>query len=180
MIGGLHPTSLRGAVPSIGPSVPTAIVHVVFLAVATALCVLVLDAPFWRGIGLLLAIAGTFIPNLVPRWWVILVLGVCQFWREPSVTDPTFYLLLAGVHLLHIIDSLCRQMPWNARVQTAAFVRPLQRFVSVQLLVQAVAVGALMAFSERRGTVPGLSILSVALLGVVGVVLVRGLQRGRG
>lgn len=195
MIGGVHTTGvrterirtdlaratrMRASVPAIGPWVPTATVHLVFLAVAAGLCLLVLEPPFWLGFGLLLAVTGTFVPNLVPRWWVIIMLALSQFWREPSATDVAFYVLLAGVHLLHVIGSLSREMPWHGRMQTIAFVRPLQRFMLVQAVVQAVAVGVLLAFGASRGTVPGLSILAAALLGLVAVVLGRGLRDARG
>ena len=158
---------------------PTATVRLVFLGTAAGLCLFVLK-DFWLIGGLLLAVSGTVLPNLVHKGWVILVLGVSQLWREPSVSDPTFYLLLAGVHLLYVISSLAAQVPWHGRMQTVAFVRPVQRFVLVQIVVQAVAVGALLAFGERRGTVPGLSIVAAVVLGVVAVVLARGLRRARG
>ncbi len=171
---------MRASVPAMGPWVPTATVHLVFLAVAVGLCLLVLDRPFWIGVGLLLAVAGTFIPHLVAKGWVIGMLALGQLWREPSATDVSFYLLLAGVHLLHVLGSLAGQIPWHGRMQTGAFVRPLQRFVLVQTVVQAVAVGALLAFGGGRGTVPGLSILSAALLGIVAAVLARALRHARG
>lgn len=180
MIDGMHTARTRASVPTIGPWVPTATVHLAFLAVAIGLCLLVLEAPFWLGGGLLLAVAGTFVPNLVPRWCVIFLLGLSQWWREPSVTDVVFYLLLAGVHLLHVIGSLAGQVPWHGRMQTMAFVRPLQRFVLVQVVVQTVAVGALLAFGSGHGTLPGLSIFSAAVLGVVAALLARRLRQVRG
>lgn len=177
MNGIMHTTRARASVPAIGPWVPTAMLHLAFLVVSVGLCVLVLDAPFWRGVGLLLAVTGTLVPNLVPKWCVLLVLGLSQFGREPLVTDAVFYLLLAGVHLLHVISSFTRQLPWRGRMQVIALVRPFQRFVLVQVVVQAVAVGALLAFGGDGGTVPGLSIVAAALLGIVAVVLGRGLRQ---
>ena len=167
---------MPASVPAMGPAVPTATLSLVFLGVAVGLCLLVLAAPFWLGIGLLLAVTGTFIPNVVHKGWVILMLGLSQLWREPSATDVAFYLLLAGVHLLHVIGSFTREIPWHGRIQTVAFVRPFQRFV----LVQTIAVGALLAFGGGRGTVPGLSILSAAVLGIVSGVLARGRRHASG
>lgn len=180
MSSGLNTVRTRTAVPVMGPWVPTATLHLVFLGVAAGLCLLVLKDPFWLGAGLLLAFAGTFASNVVPKWCVLLLLGLSQFWREPLVTDVVFYLLLAGVHLLHVIGGLSRQMPWRGRMQRGALVRPFQQFVFVQVVVQAVAVGALLAFGGGRGTVPGLSIFSAAVLGVVAVVLVRGRRHALG
>lgn len=179
MSGGVLTVRARPSAPKIGPWVPTATVHITFLVVAAGLCLLVLGTPFWLGLGLLLSVAGTFIPHLVPKWWVLFVLAVSQFWREPSATDFVFYLLLAGVHLLHVIASLAGQLPWRGRMQTVALVRPLQRYAFIQIVVQAVAVGVLLTFGGGRGTVPGLSILAAAALGGIGAVLARGMRRAR-
>lgn len=176
---GMRATRARASVPAMGPCVPTATVHLAYLVVAAALCALVIEAPFWLAIGLLLACAGTFVPNLVHKGCVILVLGLSQLWREPSATDVVFYVLLAGVHLLYTIGSLARELPWQGRMQTRALMRPLQRFVLVQSVVQIVAVSTLITFGDRRGTVPGLSIVAAAVLGVVAIVLGRGLRRAR-
>lgn len=177
MQGGMLTTRARASVPAIGRWVPTATVHLAFLVVAAVLCLLVLAPPFWRAVGLLLAVVSTVFPNWVPRWWLLLLLGLSQYWREPSVTDLVFYLLLAGVHLLHVLGGLARLLPWHGRMQVVAFVRPLQRFAVVQAVAQSVAVGALLAFSGGRGTIPSLSILAAAMLGVVAAVLNRGLRQ---
>lgn len=175
--GGMPTTRPRASVPDIGRWVPTATVHLAFLVVAAVLCLLVLAPPFWRAVGLLLAVAATVFPHWVPRWWLLHLLGLSQYWREPSVTDLVFYLLLAGVHLLHVLGGLARLLPWQGRMQVVAFVRPLQRFAVVQAVAQSVAVGALLAFSGGRGTIPGLSILAAAMLAVVAAVLYRGLRQ---
>lgn len=176
---GMQANRMRASVPAIGPWVPTAALPLAFLGVAVGLCLLVLEAPFWLGVGLLLAVTGTFVPNLVPKGWVILMLGLSQLWREPSATDFSFYLLLAGVHLLHVIGGFTRDTPWHGRMQTVAFVRPLQRFVLVQVVVQTVAVGALLAFGGAHGTVTGLSIFAAAVLGIMAAVLARALRHAR-
>lgn len=177
MSGGLRTTHARESVPEIGRWVHTAMLHIVFLVVAVGLCSLVLPSPLWMAIGLLLAVAGTLAPNVVPTWWLLLLLGLAQVWREPSATDVVFYLLLAGVHLLHMLGSLLRTLPWNGRMQLVSFIRPLTRLVLVQAGMQVVAVGALFVFADGPGTVQGLSILAALLLGVMAAVLVRGLRQ---
>lgn len=180
MMGRPHPNSQPGSAPVLGPSMSVATLHGLFLTVAAGLCVLVLERPFWLAVGLLLAAGPTVIPELVSRWWVLLLLGVSQLWREPSVTDVGFYLLLAGLHLLHVVGSLAQQLPWHARMQRVAFVRCIRRYLLVQAVAQAVAVGALLAFIGGRRTVTGLSIVAAAALGLVAAVLTRGLRRARG
>lgn len=184
MMGGLNPARTRAnpsgvLSPQIGHWVPTATVHLAFLGVSVGLCALVLDDFRLVG-GLLLAVTGTFVPHFVPRWCVIILLALSQLWREPSVTDPVFYLLLAGVHLLHVTGSLAALMPWRGRMQTVAFVRPLRRFVLVQIVVQATAVATLLSFGGGHGSVPGLSILAALVLGAMAAGLGRALRRARG
>ncbi len=174
---GTHTTRARASAPEIGPSVPTATLHLAFFAVAAGLCVLVLESPMWLAIGLLLAVVGTLVPDRVPAWWLLLLLGLSQLWREPSVADIVYYLILAGVHLLHVLGSLARLLPWDGRMQVDTLVRPFRRFVLVQAVAQPAAVGALLAFGSAPGTVPGLSILAAAVLGLVTAVFARGLRQ---
>jgi hypothetical protein len=162
--------------PVIGAWVPTATLHLLFLAVAAGLSVLVLPAALWLAVGLALAVAGTFAPNRVPTWWLLLLLSASQLWRDPSATDIVYYLLLAGVHLLHVLGSLARLLPWSGRMQIAALAGPLKRFALVQMVVQPVALGALQAFGGEPGVVPWLSILAAAALSVVAAVLFRGMR----
>jgi hypothetical protein len=173
---GIRGTPPPQTVPAIGPWVPTATLHVLFFAVAAGLCLLVLAPRFWLA-GLLLSAVVTLVPNWVPRWWLLLVLALSQLWREPSLTDPAFYLLLAGVHLLHVLGGLAGLLPWMGRMQVGALVRPLQRFVLVQAAALAAAVCALLAFDGVPGTVRGLSILAAAVLGVVTAILARRLRQ---
>jgi hypothetical protein len=174
---GIRETRPAASAPEIGPCVPTATLHVMFFAVAAGLCLLVLSPGFWLAVGLLLSAAVTLVPEWVPRWWLLLVLALSQLWREPSVTDLAFYLLLAGVHLLHLLGGLARLLPWRGRMQVGALVRPLQRFVLVQAAVQGAAAGALLAFGGGPGTVRGMSILAAAALGIVTAMLARRLRQ---
>lgn len=179
MTVGVATPQARTSVPDIGPSVPTAVLHLLFFVVGAGLCLLVLESPLWLVIGLLLAIAGTLVPHLVPTWWLLLVLGLSPLGREPSVSDVAYYVLLAGVHLLHVLGSLTRLLPWDGRMQVVVLAPSLRRFVFVQAGVQPVAVGALFVFSGESGTVPWLSILAAAVLVFVAAVLARGLRQAR-
>ncbi len=179
MSGGLPTNRARASIPEINRWVPTATLHLVFLTVAAGLCLLVLESPIWLATGLLLAVAGTLVRNLVATWWLLLLLGLSQLWREPSATDFVYYLLLAGVHLLHVLGGLVRLLPWVGRMQVGALLHPLRRFVFVQVAAQSVAVGAMLAFGGGPGMVPGLSILAAAVLGMVAAVLARGLREAK-
>lgn len=173
MSGGVAGRRPRASVPAIGLWMPTAALHLGFLLLAAALCLLVLPPPGWLTIGLLFAMAATLRSNLVPTWWLLLLLGLSQVWREPSATDPVFYVLLGGVHLLHVLGGLARVTPWNGRVQLRALTRPLRRFVIVQAVTQALAVGTLLVFDNEPVRIPGLSILAAMVLGLLAAVLAR-------
>jgi hypothetical protein len=178
MSGDMGTARVRPAAPAMGHWVPTAMVHVAFLAVAVGLCLLVLAPPFWLAVGVLLAVGAIVAPTLVPAWWLLLLLSLGQLWRAPMVADVVFSLLLAGVHLLHLLASLARLLPWRGRMQLRAFALPLRRYLLVQVITQAIAIGALRVFGGSRGTVSGLSILAAVLLAVVAAVLLRGLRGG--
>lgn len=176
MRGGVQAIRPRPSTPAIGLWIPSAVLHLGFFALAAGLCFLMLPAPLWLAAGIGLAAAATLVPSIVPAWWFLLALSLSQFWREPSATDITFYLLLAGVHLLHLISGLTRLVSWGGRIQLAALVRPFQRFLVVQAAAQTVAVGALFALSSAPGVVPGLSILAALVLGALILVFSRRLR----
>jgi hypothetical protein len=178
MRGDLLTARAPASEPALGRWVPTALVPLTFLAVAVGLCLLAFASPFWRGIGVLLSVASTLVPQVVSRWWLLLLLGMSQYFRAPSATDGVFYLLLAGVHLLQLLAGLAGMLPWHGRLQLSACVRPLQRYLLVQVVVQPVAAATLLAFGGGLGTVPGLSILTAALVAAVAAVFARGLRRG--
>lgn len=171
MSGRAHVTRLRVAIPHIGPSLPTAALPLLFLSVAAALCLLVLSHPAFLALGLLLALLAVLAPSHVPSWWLLLLLGLSQFWREPSATDAVYYLLLAGLHLLHLLGSLARQLPWNGRIQVGVLAGPLRRYLLVQAVVQPVTASALVAFGSGPGGVAGLSLVAALLLCVLAVAL---------
>lgn len=173
MRSGGYTTSVRASIPHIGPSIPTATVPLLFLAVAAGLCLLVLTSPSLLAIGVLLALLGTLASNQMSTWLLLLVLGLSQLWRDSSVTDVVYYVLLAGVHLLHVLSSLARLLPWNGRMQVSTLARPLRRYLFTQVVLQPVAAGTLLAFSRGPGRVTGLSIVAAGMLCVVAVALGR-------
>ncbi len=166
-------TRVGASAPEIDAWVPTAVVHVSWLVLAVLLCATTIEQPFWRGMGLLVAMTATLAPHVVPRWWMVLLLGAHQLWRAPLASEWTFYLLLAGVHPLFVLGALAKMMPWSGRVEVAVFVGPAKRFVLVQVGCQLLAVGALSGFGDARGTVTGLSMLAGAMVAVVAFVLAR-------
>lgn len=164
------------ATAAIGAWVPTVTVRAATAVVSSGLCLLVLPTPFWRGMGILLTASSLLFPSVVPTWTVILLLCVNQIGRQSSASDATFYVLLAGVHLLHLLTSLARVLPDSGRLQLAALRRPLTRFVLIQAVVQTTAALTMLLFRNGPGTIRGLSIGSALALGAIAVVLAMGLR----
>lgn len=172
MISAASPASTDG--PRTARFVPTAVIYVAYGAVAASLCALVLEAGVWRAVGLSLAVASTMVPTRVSAGWLLLVLGASQLLRMPSATDHRFYLLLAGLHLLHLLSGYLRLLPWRGHIEAAALTGVFRRYAVVQLFAQAGAAGALLLFAGKQGAVPGLSLMSAVL-----VVVLVGLFTGR-
>lgn len=167
----------RATVPTIGRWIPTAVVPLAYGAVAAGLCALVIESPFWLGMGLLLVVVNLVMPTPLITGSLLLLLGVSQLSRAPSVADPTFYALLAGLHLLYMMGSLARVMPWIGRLELAALRRPCLRFLKVQMTSQGVAVTALFLFDGDGARYAGLSIVAAVWLALLGVLLATGVRR---
>lgn len=158
--------------------IPNALLVLAFCVVAIGTCAIVLKPGFWHAIGVGLAIASTFLPHRVPAGWLLLILGASQLARTPSATDPRFYVLLAGLHLLQLLSGFNQVLPWHGRIEAAALVRPFRRFALVQLFAQSGAGLALWLFGGSQRTVRGLSLVSATLLVLLVVLLARSAPTG--
>lgn len=166
--------------PDVGPSVPAAVLRAAAGAVAGALVAQTFAGP-WSlpvAVGVLLALWPT--PAAVVA--LVLVIAGAQVLRPLAPVQPGFFVLLAGVHLLHVLTALARVLPWRARVQLVALARPLGRFALVQAGAQLVALVLLVAVPGPRGglvgaPLPVLGVVGGAVLLVLVLVLVRPLLR---
>jgi hypothetical protein len=127
---------LRGR-PELGPVLPAWGVAVPILALAFGLGVVSYGGETGLVVGILLAVVVPFVPARLGPWVAIAVVGLGQFSR-PAGLSWQFFLLLAGVHLLHVLGSLAVQLRWRAWIQVGVFRRLLLRFVVVQVPVQLV------------------------------------------
>ena len=93
-------------------------------------------------------------------------------------------MLLAGVHLLHVLAALTLGLPWRSWIQPSVFTRPLLRFVAIQIPVQLLAVVTLLllapnAHGHRPLTVAEFTIIgAVALAGLTVMLLSRRADNG--
>lgn len=176
----MRPETVPSAVSAPSPTtsatarfVPIALLNAAYGSVAVALCWLVLPPGEWRMLGVSLAIASAVIPARVASGWLLLVLGAGQLFRGPSATDYRFFLLLAGLPLLHLLSSITRVLPWRGALEAAALGGMLKRFALLQCVAQPMSAGALLLLSGRTGTVPGLSLVSAVLVVVLAQLFAR-------
>lgn len=153
--------------------IPTAALHLLHGGTAVILCLLIFESRFWLGFGLLLCVTSVLFPNQVSAWWVLLFLALGQLWRMPSAFDPTFHLLLAGGHFVHVLGHLVRHLPWRGRMEVAALASPFARFTVIQVMSQLVAMLALQRFGSARGSIPGLSLLAATMLATIALTFSR-------
>jgi hypothetical protein len=171
------------SLPRLGPRVPGWMLRVAIGIVGAGLCVTQLPLGFWFGLGLVLAVLAAIAPRLSTAWALILLLGSSLLWREPSPLNVTFYALLAGVHLLHLLASYALVVPIGGWLQLRAFTASLKRYLIVQVPLQLLTALALFAFSPRAGhtlaAVPVVGIAAGVALVALTVVLVLPFLRER-
>jgi hypothetical protein len=112
---------------------------------------------------------------------VFLALGELS---HPAALSWQLLVLLAGVHLLHVLATLALGLPWRSWIHPSAFTRPLLRFVSIQIPVQLLAVVTLLllaptAHGHRPLTVAEFTLVgAAALAGLTLILLGRGTDDG--
>jgi hypothetical protein len=178
-------SELARPVPEIGGWIPGSVLRAALGVVGVLLCLDRFPQGFWFVVGLVLTGAAVAVPQWLTAWALLLLLGASQVLAQPSPHDGRFFLLLAGLHLLHVIAAQTLALPWRGRVQLAVLRRPLLRFVAIQAPVQAVAVAALTLLAPRPDggasiVLPAVGVAGAGALVVITVLLIVPLLRERG
>ena len=121
------------------------------------------------GAAVALAIGAAWAPQYLLGWGLILFLGLSQLARHDALSWR-LVVLLAGLHLLHLLSLLVLEVPWRSWVQPSLLVGPLVRFVAVQLPVQAVAIPAVALLAPGAGGHRPVTIAAFAGVGIVALV----------
>lgn len=162
--------TLRG-LPQLGPRMPAVALPAIIGVLSLGLSVVSYGAAAGIPIGILLAVASPWAPYRLGPWGAILVIGLGQFTREPSLHWQSF-VLLAGLHLLHVLGSLTAGIPWRSWVQLTVLRLPLLRFVAIQIPTQLLAGLTLAVLAPNsHGHRP----VSWAGFGLIGAVALAGL-----
>lgn len=157
--------------PGARARMPALAVRVTFVVVALALCVVDYGLNGWLAIAICLAIGAAWAPEYLLGWALILFLALGRFGHNAALTWQ-FLVLLAGVHLLHVLAMLTLAVPPRSWVQPAVLVAPLIRFVSIQVPAQALAVVALLLLAPNAN---GHRPLTIGPLAVIGTFALAGL-----
>lgn len=165
-------------VPDLGPHVGGWAVRAAFAAVALALSFIRYPDALWLACILLIALA-VCVPRSLMAWVLILVLAASQIGHEP-VWDVGFVVLLAGLHLLHVLAAPMLVIPVRARVQLSIFRRPLLRFLTIQVPVQAAAAAALLLWQpDSELAIPLAAVAGGVALVILTLTLIIPLLRDR-
>jgi len=154
--------------PSADARIPAWALRPVFVLVAVLLTMVAYGTNGWIGAGFLLAVPVIWAPDYMLAWLVLVFLALGRFEHQATL-DWRLLVLIAGVHLLHLIASLILLVPWRSWVEPAAFGRPLARFIAVQIPVQLLAVAAMLllapdAHGHRPLTLPEFGIVGAAAI----------------
>lgn len=161
-----------------GRTLPLWAIRVAGVAVAAASFV-VLPLPYaLLVVGL--AAVGAIVPATFTTWAAIVVLAFAQL-AQPLAVDARAVVLVAVVHLLHVIGGLQLALPPTGRIRLRALAAPARRWLAVQVPAQ---VGLLLALAATRVPLRGLLPAGVVAVGasvcvVIMVVLVRLLSARR-
>lgn len=165
--------------PATGPAVPVVAVRVLLAVVGIAGCATCLPSVAWAVVGALVAVTAALRPSSLAPWVLAGVLVLHQLGTDPG-PGWRFAVLLAAVHLLHVLGGLALALPVRGTLEVRALAAPARRFVVVQAPAQVVAQAALWGFEgSRRPDVPLVAVLAAAALAGLGVLLVRS-YRDRG
>jgi hypothetical protein len=158
--------------PPVGRRVPGFVPRAALAVVGAPLCFVCYQQAFWIAVGLVLAGLAVVFPQRFAAWALILLLGASRLPHESSPLKWQFFVLLAGLHLLHLLAAQAFDFPWRGWVQLAVFRRPLLRFLSIQIPVQALAVVALVALAPRSNGSRHVTLAAFGIVGAVSLVMV--------
>lgn len=162
----------RAALPAVPAAVPLAALRVLLGVVGVGASVAVLPLGGWLWLALVVALVAAVRPASGAPWllaglWVLhAVVGSERLGLHLAV-------LVAAVHLVHVVGSFALALPGRGVLGARVLVRPALRFVVVQVPVQALALAAAWVTGAHRPHVPVLAVAAAAALAVVALVAVR-------
>jgi LPXTG-motif cell wall-anchored protein len=158
--GRTHSFRVRGAVPAV-------LLRVLLVAVTAAGAMALMPVPMWRGVAIAAAAVGAIAPRSIGGWIGGACVGLGMLLAEPLAAQTAVAVLV--VHAIHVLASLAFTVPALSWISLRALAPTLARFVSIQLVAQAVALGVAMLAAPQTGAgwawaaLAGASVLIVAV-----------------
>ncbi len=159
----------RSALPSVNARIPAASIRAAFVVVGALLCLVVYGPSGLPVVGIALSVAAALAPQYLLGWVLILFLAVGQLTHREALSWR-FLVLLAGVHLLHVLSMWLLALPWRSRVQPGVFVRSALRYLAIQVPAQLLAVLALVLLAPSPNGHRPLTVAGFATVGAVALV----------
>lgn len=156
---------------AVGVRIPGVVVRAAFVIAGVLLSLVGYGLTGWFWVGIVLAVLAAWFPQYLIGWVLILFLAAGRL-AHPASLSWRFLLLLAGLHLLHVLATLALELPWRSWVQPEVFVGPLRRFLVIQVPTQLLAIVALLLLAPSQ---TGHRPLTVAAFGVVGALALAGM-----
>jgi hypothetical protein len=157
--------------PTAGARIPGFAIRVTLALAGSLLSLADYGVSGWVAVGIVLGVGAALAPQHMLGWLLILFLALGQL-AHHSDLSWRLLLLLAGVHLLHVLSMLTLELPWRSWIQPAVFMAPLRRFVAIQVPTQLLAVAALLLLAPSHS---GHRPLTVAGFAVIGGLALAGL-----
>jgi hypothetical protein len=111
-------------------------------------------------------VLASWAPEYLLSWMLIVFLALGELARPAGLTWQLL-VLIAGVHLMHLLGMLTLTLPWRSWLQPRLFKRPLLRFISIQFPVQLLAVAALPLLAPSTHGHRPLNVAAFSILGAV-------------
>lgn len=150
--------------PAAGARVPAIAVSLALLVAGLALTVVGYGLNGWLVLGAALSVGAVWAPESLVGWALILFLAGGELTRHDALGWRVL-VLLAGIHLVHILAMLILELPRGSWVHPAVFAAPLRRFAAIQVPAQALAVVALLLLAPNGSGHRPLTAGAVAVVG---------------
>jgi hypothetical protein len=163
--------------PAADARIPGVVVRVLLALVGVLVSLVAYGPGGWGVVGILLSLSAAWAPQNLIAWVLIVFLALGELGHHAALTWQLL-VLLAGLHLLHVLGMLALELPWRSWIQPAVFVRPLLRFVEIQIPAQLLAVVALLllapnAHGHRPVTVVEFTVIGAGALAGLALLLLR-------
>jgi hypothetical protein len=157
--------------PATDARIPGLTVRAALATVGILLTLVVYGGSGWVAVGVIFSLLSAWAPEYLLSWVVVVFLALGELSR-PAGLSWQLLVLIAGVHLLHLLGMLALTLPWRSWLQPRLFERPLRRFIAIQIPAQLLAVATLLLFAPNaHGHRP----LTVAEFTVIGAAALAGL-----